>query len=219
MLRKVAAERGWVGKPHPIRSTWNSFFECMIAYVVDGRVDPGYPPPFGDVPRVPRVSAGALIDSPRLAPALGDAEVLYSDTSWRPCRVVAGARYRDGWAALIRGPGGEDWRASDRGRLRPRCRKAPTEKKLCPKGAGWRCPSAGSAVGVPCGGDPAPGGWVGGSPPSLLLQLPCRWARLETSAAALTSGLRWCRFLGAFFAATGVRPGRWAIVLMAVFDR
>ncbi len=46
-----------------------------------------------------RVPAGELIDSPRRAPVRSAAEVLFSDTSWRPCLIVAWARYRGGWAA------------------------------------------------------------------------------------------------------------------------
>jgi hypothetical protein len=67
-----------------------------------------------------RVPAGELMDSPRRAPVRRTAEVLYSDTSWRPCLIVAWARYRGGWAALIRWPDGrEDWRQFDRRHMRP----------------------------------------------------------------------------------------------------
>jgi hypothetical protein len=68
-----------------------------------------------------RVPAGELIDSPRRAPVRSAAEVLFSDTSWRPCVIVAWARYRGGWAALIRWPDGrEDWRQFSRRNMRPR---------------------------------------------------------------------------------------------------
>ena len=67
-----------------------------------------------------RVPAGELMDSPRRAPVRRAAEVLYSDTSWRPCLIVAWARYRGGWAALIRWPDGrEDWRQFNRRHMRP----------------------------------------------------------------------------------------------------
>jgi hypothetical protein len=67
-----------------------------------------------------RVPAGELMDSPRRAPVRSAAEVLYSDTSWRPCMIVAWARYRGGWAALIRWPDGrEDWRQFNRRHMRP----------------------------------------------------------------------------------------------------
>lgn len=67
-----------------------------------------------------RVPAGELMDSPRRAPVRRTAEVLYSDTSWRPCLIVAWARYRGGWAALIRWPDGrEDWRQFNRRHMRP----------------------------------------------------------------------------------------------------
>ena len=67
-----------------------------------------------------RVPAGELMDSPRRAPVRRAAEVLYSDTSWRPCLIVAWARYSGGWAALIRWPDGrEDWRQFNRRHMRP----------------------------------------------------------------------------------------------------
>jgi hypothetical protein len=68
-----------------------------------------------------RVPAGELMDSPRRAPVRRAAEVLYSDTSWRPCQIVAWARHQGGWAALIRWPDGrEDWRQFNRRHMRPR---------------------------------------------------------------------------------------------------
>jgi hypothetical protein len=67
-----------------------------------------------------RVPAGELMDSPRRAPVRRIAEVLYSDTSWRPCLIVAWAQYQGGWAALIRWPDGrEDWRQFNRRHMRP----------------------------------------------------------------------------------------------------
>jgi hypothetical protein len=67
-----------------------------------------------------RVPAGELMDSPRRAPVRRTAEVLYSDTSWRPCQIVAWAQYQGGWAALIRWPDGrEDWRQFNRRHMRP----------------------------------------------------------------------------------------------------
>ena len=67
-----------------------------------------------------RVPAGELMDSPRRAPVRRTAEVLYSDTSWRPCLIVAWAQHRGGWAALIRWPDGrEDWRQFNRRHMRP----------------------------------------------------------------------------------------------------
>src|ERR1700761_5395951 len=87
-----------------------------------GRTPPGgYPPPVGTVPMLSRVPAGELMDSPRRAPVRRAAEVLYSDTSWRPCQIVAWARHGGGWAALIRWPDGrEDWRQFNRRHMRPR---------------------------------------------------------------------------------------------------
>ncbi len=86
-----------------------------------GKTPPGgYPPPVGTVPMLSRVPAGELMDSPRRAPVRRTAEVLYSDTSWRPCLIVAWARYQGGWAALIRWPDGrEDWRQFNRRHMRP----------------------------------------------------------------------------------------------------
>src|SRR6201995_1225400 len=86
-----------------------------------GKTPPGgYPPPVGTVPMLSRVPAGELMDSPRRAPVRRTAEVLYSDTSWRPCLIVAWAQYQGGWAALIRWPDGrEDWRQFNRRHMRP----------------------------------------------------------------------------------------------------
>src|SRR6201996_2544329 len=87
-----------------------------------GRTPPGgYPPPVGTVPMLSRVPAGELMDSPRRAPVRRTAEVLSSDTSWRPCQIVAWARPQGGWAALIRWPDGrEDWRQFNRRHMRPK---------------------------------------------------------------------------------------------------
>ena len=67
-----------------------------------------------------RVPAGDLIDRMRHEPKLRSAEVLHSDTTWRPCIVLAWARHRGSWAVLIRWPDGhEDWRAYDPRNIRP----------------------------------------------------------------------------------------------------
>jgi hypothetical protein len=67
-----------------------------------------------------RVPAGDLIDRMRHEPKLRSAEVLHSDTTWRPCTVLAWARHRGSWAVLIRWPGGhEDWREYDPRNIRP----------------------------------------------------------------------------------------------------
>src|ERR1700759_5463293 len=80
----------------------------------------GYPPPVGPVPMLSRVPAGELMDSPRRAPVRRTAEVPYSDTSWRPCQIVAWAPYQGAWAALIRWPEGrEDGRQFSRRHVRP----------------------------------------------------------------------------------------------------
>jgi hypothetical protein len=103
----------------------NSGFESVIVYCVRTGKTPsdGYPPPLGTVPMLSRVPTGELIDSPRRAPVRSAAEVLFSDTSWRPCLIVAWARYRGGWAALIRwADGREDWRQFNRRHMRPRGR-------------------------------------------------------------------------------------------------
>ena len=93
-----------------------------------------------------RVPAGELMDSPRRAPVRRTAEVLYSDTSWRPCLIVAWARYRGGWAALIRWPDGrEDWRQFNRRHMRPQGSGLTTR-------ASRRCPAA-----HPCAAGPIAG--------------------------------------------------------------
>jgi hypothetical protein len=67
-----------------------------------------------------RVPAGDLIDRTRHEPKLRAAEVLHSDTAWRPCTVLAWARHRDAWAVLIRWRDGhEDWREYDPRHIRP----------------------------------------------------------------------------------------------------
>jgi len=67
-----------------------------------------------------RVPAGDLIDRMRHEPKLRSAEVLHSDTTWRPCTVLAWARHRGSWAVLIRWPDGhEDWRQYDLRNIRP----------------------------------------------------------------------------------------------------
>src|SRR5262250_2161585 len=67
-----------------------------------------------------RVPAGDLIDRMRHEPKLRTAEVLHSDTTWRPCTVLAWARHRGSWAVLIRWPDGhEDWREYDPRHIRP----------------------------------------------------------------------------------------------------
>jgi hypothetical protein len=67
-----------------------------------------------------RVPAGDLIDRIRHEPKLRAAQVLHSDTTWRPCTVLAWARRRDVWAVLIRWPdGNEDWREYDPRHIRP----------------------------------------------------------------------------------------------------
>src|SRR5215469_3307315 len=81
----------------------------------------GYPPPVtGTWPMLARVPAGDLIDRMRHEPKLRAAEVLHSDTTWRPCTVLAWARHRGGWAVLIRWRDGhEDWREYDPRHIRP----------------------------------------------------------------------------------------------------
>ena len=67
-----------------------------------------------------RVPAGDLIDRKRHEPKLRAAEVLHSDTTWRPCTVLAWAKHRGGWAVLIRWRDGhEDWREYDPRHIRP----------------------------------------------------------------------------------------------------
>jgi len=81
----------------------------------------GYPPPVGGpIGMLMPIAADQLADCP-VRPAIGAAaEVLYSDTSWRPVTVLGWARFRGSWAVLIRWPdGSQDWRAYDGRSLRP----------------------------------------------------------------------------------------------------
>src|ERR1700746_3270827 len=67
-----------------------------------------------------RVPAGDLIDRMRHEPKLRAAEVLHSDTTWRPCTILAWARHRDTWAVLIRwADRHDDWREYDPRHIRP----------------------------------------------------------------------------------------------------
>src|ERR1700742_990206 len=102
-------------------SSADLFERVIVSLMGAGKTPPGgYPPPVGTVPMLSRVPAGELMDSPRRAPGRRTAEVLYSDTSWRPCLIVAWARHQGGWAALIRWPDGrEDWRQFNRRHMRP----------------------------------------------------------------------------------------------------
>src|SRR6201999_2787193 len=108
-------------------SSADLFERVIVSLMGAGKTPPGgYPPPVGTVPMLSRVPAGELMDSPRRAPGRRTAEVLYSDTSWRPCLIVAWARHRGGWAALIRWPDGrEDWRQFNRRHMRPQGYRDP----------------------------------------------------------------------------------------------
>jgi hypothetical protein len=85
-----------------------------------GQTFGGYPPPLGTVAMLRRVPAGEMIDSTRHQPRHRTAEVLHSDTSWRPCEVLAWARRRGAWAVLVLWADGvEDWREYDSRYVRP----------------------------------------------------------------------------------------------------
>ena len=59
-----------------------------------GRPIGGYPPPAaGTVAMLRRASPDELPDGPDRKPEHPDAEVIYSDTSWRPLTVLAWRRY------------------------------------------------------------------------------------------------------------------------------
>jgi hypothetical protein len=69
----------------------------------------------GCYPLAARIPPGALLNAPQHEPGRRDAEVLFSDRAWHPCTVLAWARYRAGWAALVRWQSGaEDWHVFDR---------------------------------------------------------------------------------------------------------
>jgi hypothetical protein len=69
----------------------------------------------GCYPLAARIPPGSLLNAARFEPVQRDAEVLFSDTAWRPCEILAWARYRAGWAALVRWHSGEqDWHVFDR---------------------------------------------------------------------------------------------------------
>src|SRR5215469_3818402 len=98
------------------------FEYVIVCQVRDGeRGFGGYPPPVtGTWPMLARVPAGDLIDRMRHEPKMRAAEVLHSDTTWRPCTVLAWARHRGAWAVLIRWPDGhDDWREYDPRHIRP----------------------------------------------------------------------------------------------------
>jgi len=77
----------------------------------------------GCYPLPARVPPGALLGARRHQPARRDAEILFSDTAWRPCTILAWARYRGGWAALVRWhSGAQDWHVFDGRFIRARNR-------------------------------------------------------------------------------------------------
>jgi hypothetical protein len=83
-----------------------------------------YPPPASRAtPMLQAVPASDLAGIKRITPrSLGRsaAEVLYSDTSWRPCRVVSWARVRGGRALLIAWPDRTiGWYTYDSTHIRP----------------------------------------------------------------------------------------------------
>jgi hypothetical protein len=83
-----------------------------------------YPPPASRAtPMLRAVPASKLAGTKRITPrSLGRnaAEMLYTDTSWRPCRVVSWARIRGGRALLIAWPDRTTgWYKYDPTRLRP----------------------------------------------------------------------------------------------------
>jgi hypothetical protein len=67
-----------------------------------------------------RLAPGVMVSSRRHEPRYRMAEVLFSDRSWRPCTLVAWARCRAGWAALVRWPDGSDgWYVYSARHVRP----------------------------------------------------------------------------------------------------
>ena len=84
---------------------------------------PGYAPAGLTAPALDAVAVVELAGIMRVTPpSLGRsaAEVLYSDSSWRPCRVVSWARIRGGRAVLIVWPDGAmGWYMYDCVRLHP----------------------------------------------------------------------------------------------------
>src|ERR1700744_504855 len=141
-------------------SSADLFERVIVSLMGAGKTPPGgYPPPVGTVPMLSRVPAGELMDSPRRAPVRRTAEVLYSDTSWRPCQIVAWARHQGGWAALIRWPDGrEDWRQFNRRPMRPRAHQdsdsgltRPARATPHPGARAWTspgCPRTAAATGT-----------------------------------------------------------------------
>ena len=81
------------------------------------------PPASRATPMLHAVPASKLAGTKRITPrSLGRsaAEVLYSDTSWRPCRMVSWARIRGGRALLIAWPDRTiGWYKYDSTHLRP----------------------------------------------------------------------------------------------------
>jgi hypothetical protein len=72
-------------------------------------------------PVLERIPAGVTIAGTRYEPRHRRVEVLYTDRAWRLAKVLAWARYQDGWAALVRWPdASEDWRPYDEKFIRPR---------------------------------------------------------------------------------------------------
>jgi hypothetical protein len=96
-----------------------------------------------------RVPAGDLIDRMRHEPKLRAAEVLHSDTTWRPCTVLAWARHRGVWAVLIRWPDGhDDWREYDPRHIRPS--RGPALGPPGRQGPAWRGCADRMVILTPC---------------------------------------------------------------------
>jgi hypothetical protein len=103
-----------------------------------------YPPPSREVcalhPAEPHMAGRQAV------PRHPEAEAMWTDTTWRPCTVLAWARAPGGgWLVFIRWPdGASGWYEHDPGCLRPaglRERPASTRRAECAHGRAWSPPA------------------------------------------------------------------------------
>ena len=93
-------------------------FEFVIRALITTSKDSSDSYPAEAVPK--RIPVGVMMASARHEPRQLRVEVLYTDRAWRLVEVLAWARWRAGWAALVRWPdASEDWRVYNGQHIRP----------------------------------------------------------------------------------------------------
>ena len=81
---------------------------------------PSYPTRIGTVAILKPLAPAELPDAPDIEPRNAAVEVLYSDQSRRPARLLNWRQLEGGWAVRLRWPDRtEDWRVYDGRYIRP----------------------------------------------------------------------------------------------------